>query len=88
MLKIQILKCRLTFFCPKYFYNLLQADRLDGVHLSFKIMENVRKICTVADGHGGRSGEFFFFSADRKYIVKTITREEFVFLKTHLLNFS
>jgi hypothetical protein len=37
-------------------------------------MENVRKICnTAVDGQGGRSGEFFFFTADRKYVVKTLT---------------
>jgi len=34
----------------------------------------MKKIWGVAtDGQGGKSGEFFFFSTDRKYVLKTIT---------------
>jgi len=48
----------------------------------------MKKIWGVAtDGQGGKSGEFFFFSSDRKYVLKTITPEEFEFLKSNLNNF-
>ena len=29
----------------------------------------------LAEGQGGKSGEFFFFSSDYKYVLKTITQE-------------
>lgn len=34
----------------------------------------------LVEGQGGRSGEFFFFSHDNRYVLKTITQNEFDFL--------
>lgn len=42
---------------------------------SFKIVDNSAKLSNLAEGKGGRSGEFFFFSADNRYVIKTITPE-------------
>ena len=42
--------------------------------------ENSKKMHNLVEGKGGKSGEFFFFSADNKYVIKTITIEEFNFL--------
>jgi hypothetical protein len=36
-------------------------------------MDNIHKMWNLADGQGGASGEFFFFSSDRKFVLKTIT---------------
>lgn len=88
MLKLKILKCVITLHCPKVFHILLQNDGISGVHNSFKILENMKKIWSVAtDGQGGKSGEFFFFTADRKYVLKTIAPDEFTFIKDNLHHF-
>ena len=41
----------------------------------------------LVEGQGGRSGEFFFFSYDNKYVLKTITINEFNFLEENLFYF-
>jgi len=41
----------------------------------------------LAEGQGGKSGEFFFYSADNKFVLKTITPDEFTFLDSNLLYF-
>ena len=38
----------------------------------------------LIEGKGGKSGEFFFFSADNRYVLKTVTNEEFEFLQQNL----
>ena len=45
------------------------------------------KIWNMVDGKGGKSGEFFYFSADRKFVLKTINYEEYNFLRSHLHDF-
>lgn len=57
MLQLQVLKCRLIFFFPKVFLNLLVSDGLFNIFSSFGIFENAEKILsTAADGQGGKSG--------------------------------
>ena len=48
-------------------------DGLEDVEKSFELFENSNKIYNLLEGNGGKSGEFFFFSADNKFLIKTIT---------------
>jgi hypothetical protein len=36
-------------------------------------VDNAKKLSNLAEGKGGKSGEFFFFSADNKYVIKTVS---------------
>jgi hypothetical protein len=38
-------------------------------------MDNLIKIWNLADGDGGKSGEFFFFTNDYKFVIKTIAKK-------------
>jgi 1-phosphatidylinositol-4-phosphate 5-kinase len=40
----------------------------------------------IAEGNGGKSGEFFF-SYDYKYVLKTITKQEYNFIAENLQDF-
>lgn len=69
---------------PKYFYyvifNIFQLSKFDNVKMdaadSFSIEKNEELIENMISVDGGRSGEFFFFSYDSKWILKTITDRE------------
>jgi 1-phosphatidylinositol-4-phosphate 5-kinase len=53
-------------------------DQISNIDKSFDLIKNsdqLYKIC--GNNGGGRSGEFFFFSCDNKYILKTVNKEEF-----------
>ena len=71
--KIKILQCDMIIHSPKIFKNLLAMDGLEDVEKSFELFENSNKIYNLLEGKGGKSGEFFFFSADNKFLIKTIT---------------
>jgi 1-phosphatidylinositol-4-phosphate 5-kinase len=72
---------------PKIFQQLLENDALENIFLSFELHDNSKKMFDLAEGQGGRSGEFFFFSYDNKYVLKTITQEEFAFIDSNLYFF-
>lgn len=59
---------------PRIFSQLLQADSLNFVQKSFDLAKNYHKMYNIAQGKGGKSGEFFFFSYDYKYVLKTVTK--------------
>ncbi|CAD8103746.1 unnamed protein product [Paramecium primaurelia] len=62
---------------PKYFYYLFKFDNLDiDAHDSFSLEKNAELIENMINVDGGKSGEFFFFSYDNKWILKTITDRE------------
>ena len=82
--KLKILKCSITIYAPKIFKNVQLMDGLLNIEESFRMYENSKKMHNLVEGKGGKSGEFFFFSADNKYVIKTITLEEFEFLKENL----
>lgn len=77
MLKLKALACQMILHAPKIFRKMLEVDNINNVYESFNIIENVKKIWNLAEGDGGRSGEFFFFSSDNKFVLKTVTIEEF-----------
>ena len=82
--QLGILKCQMIIHAPKIFQQLLGADRLEHIYNSFQMHENTKKMFDLVEGQGGRSGEFFFFSYDNKYVLKTITPSEFTFIERNL----
>jgi hypothetical protein len=87
LIKIKILKCKLTVYYPGVFARMLGMDGLHNVHESFKIMDNIMKMSNMADGDGGKSGEFFFFTNDSRFVIKTVTQEEFKIVKGNIKRF-
>lgn len=49
---------------------------------SFEIEDDIDKLHARVKSSGGRSGAFFYFTADREFIIKTITSEELVVLRS------
>lgn len=71
------------YFVRDFAKILLQAGYvIEALYKSFKKnlnRQNINKTGTKAGnkgGNGGASGEFFFITYDKKFIIKTITREE------------
>lgn len=64
---------------------MLNQDNISGIDQSFDLIKNSDKLYRImSDNGGGRSGEFFFFSEDNRYILKTVPKEEFVGLLQEL----
>ncbi len=63
---------------PKLFQKILQLDniKIENILESLKIENNREKIFKAGQASGGRSGSFFFFSSDGKFIVKTMIKSE------------
>lgn len=81
-----LLNCTFTVYAPRMFSMILStffrkinfAESLDII----KNSEKIKKISKSKDGQGGKSGEFFFLSHDRRLILKTTNdKEANVFLK-------
>ena len=55
----------------------MQLDGLktDEMKKSFDVASNIHNIFSSGQG-AGKSGSFFFFSADNKYIIKTLRGKE------------
>ena len=70
-------KAKFTFHAPQLFHGLLQQDALFlNLEDSLDFTVNREEIMKASQAKGGKSGEFFFFSNDKKVIVKTITSKE------------
>lgn len=76
-----ILNCTFTVYAPKLFLDVIGSfySKVD-FRKSLDIKENAVKIKKMAqdseDGKGGKSGEFFFLTKDRKLILKTTNETE------------
>lgn len=77
-------KCKIREHAPLVFKHLRHLDKITDSDLcdSFDIIQNLPLIRKNSGNKGGRSSAFFYFSHDRKFLVKTITRNE----KTVLLD--
>ena len=62
-------------------------SHLDSFQTSLHPKHNREMVFKAGEG-AGRSGSFFFFSHDRKYIIKTMTRGELDLYMRHLPKFS
>jgi hypothetical protein len=72
-----------TFHCMKHFkelYGLWQIDDFANFYLSLSPKYNRDKIFMAGEG-AGKSGSFFFFSHDDKFVVKTVTKSELKLMK-------
>lgn len=72
---------------PRVFEEILENDGIRNVYESFGVVDNLKKIWNSVEGRGGKSGEFFYFTSDNKFVLKTITAEEFDFLIKNLEHF-
>ena len=70
---------------PKLFRNILKIDGLnyEEIKESFNIKKNEKTISSLSLSEG-KSGSFFFFTYDKKFIIKTISERE---LKTFVNSF-
>ena len=74
---------KLTIYTPKVFDKIIDMDdAFKGISESLDLKENLPGIASSGVNKAGKSGEFFFFSKDNKFVVKTISKKELdVFLK-------
>jgi hypothetical protein len=75
-----ILNCSFTVYAPRLFLEILNSyfDVVD-FRSSLDILANEEKIRSLAesqDGEGGKSGEFFFMTKDKRLILKTTNEKE------------
>ena len=73
----------LTEYCPKLFYLLRKLDNINTNDMinSFLPEKNIETI----NESQGRSGNFFLNSHDKKYIIKTIDKEEVEVIRQNFL---
>jgi hypothetical protein len=64
-------------FCPKIFKELRNLDDITGIDLynSLNPISNSESMSKMRESEG-KSGSFFFFSHDNKFLIKTITGNE------------
>ncbi len=90
-----IVKCRFYDYAPKIFYNLRTMygissdDYLKSLgpenflcNLIITKNKSLKEICS-----SGKSGSFFYFSYDGKYLMKTIPESEFLKFKEMLMDY-
>lgn len=79
--------CSVTVHAPTVFQNIRALCEIssDSVCKSFDIYENLETLKTNAGNEGGRSASFFYFSKDKKFLIKTISRSEKKVLVNKLL---
>jgi len=76
---------RLTVHAPALFGEIVQMEDASGKLVdSLDLAKNYRRIRNAREGKGGKSGEFFFFSADENLVIKTISDKELKTLRNIL----
>ena len=69
-------------YAPKLFRYIRAMDRISEYDImnSIKLEQNKMQIFKTNEnqshGSGGKSGSFFFFTEDKKYIIKSMTEKE------------
>lgn len=81
---INIIQSSMIIHAPKMFRNMTLRDNLVDIDKSFDLESNYENMFKIVQAEGGKSGEFFFFTNDDKYILKTISNEEMQFLLDNL----
>lgn len=67
----------LTAYAPRLFEEIIELDSVGrGIRQSLDLKRNFTRILKSGVNGGGKSGEFFFFSADNKFIIKTVSDAE------------
>ena len=75
--KYNILPGSLKIYCPEIFTGFLMDDQ-DFLNImeTLDFNRNRERIRAASGGDGGKSGEFFFFSYDKKLLLKTVPDSE------------
>jgi len=76
-----LLSCKATIYAPTLFNRVITSSgfTIDQIIQSLGILQNERKITNVGadlEGSGGRSGEIFIITEDRKFLLKTISQTD------------
>ena len=75
--KYTILNGTFRVYAPEMFRDFMEKDKeIFDVGESLDFLANREQIRAAGGASGGKSGEFFFFSRDRKLIIKTIPNVE------------
>ena len=75
---------RFKDYCPWVFRSLREAFRIDAADY---LVSLTGKYVLSEIGSPGKSGSFFYFSQDFRYIIKTIKQQEHEFLRKILQNY-
>ncbi len=64
----------MTYYCPDIFDELIKGEGIkwNNFLISLDLDQNKENITQASGSDGGKSGEFFFFTYDNKFILKTI----------------
>ena len=76
-------KINLTEYCPKLFHLLRKLDNINTNDMINSLIPE-KNIETIKESQG-RSGNFFLNSYDKKYIIKTINKEEVEVINNNFL---
>ena len=79
-------KVRVTYYNMQLFSSTFASFFMDQrvLHASFSPKYNLEQVFKAGEG-AGASGSFFFFSHDKRFIIKTMTDEELkLFQKIHV----
>ena len=79
-------RIKITEYAPDIFHNLQELDKLkfDKIQESFDLNSNFKNLSKF-HGSEGKSGSIFFFTHDKKFIIKTISEDELNALINNLL---
>jgi len=79
----------LTVYASSVFDDIIDLDNMRGVMgNSLDLKNNLSRILKAGINAGGKSGEFFFFSADNRLIIKTINDQEVATLLSMLPDYA
>ncbi|CAK74756.1 unnamed protein product (macronuclear) [Paramecium tetraurelia] len=84
---IQVFQMRCILYAPKIFNYFVTLDNVD-IEDSFDVSKNLSKVEQFTGPDGGKSGEFFFFTHNNQFILKTMRQSEVNTYKKRLLNFA
>jgi hypothetical protein len=81
-------KVEVTFYKMKLFQTLFKQSQISVSYLYESLAPKFNRDMVFKAGEGaGRSGSFFFFSHDRRFIIKTLTSSELKLLLGMLENY-
>ena len=73
-------------YAPQIFRNILKKDKINQNYLnsSFNLLDNMKNISKLQISEG-KSGSFFFFTNDNRFLIKTISKGERIALMGNFL---
>ena len=74
--KMQILPGTLKVYAPKVFSRFINDEEYIDVLTSLNFERNAEQILAAGSSEAGNTGEFFFYSEDRKLVIKTVPEKQ------------